>query len=559
MKRVALYARYSSELQNPTSIADQFRLCEVYAQRQGWRIVARFEDAALSGVGIQHRPGYQALLTAMRQTPPPFDVVLVEDISRLTREMGENDRLYRRLRLCGIVLIGVSDGIDTSRRGAPVEMAVKGLTNALFLDDLSWKTHRALTGLVERGLSAGGKLFGYRTVPMPEEPGVVKRQVDPEEAKIVRRIFSDYAGGRSMATIAHALNREGIPGPSRRGWSVSTIHTILHNEKYAGVWVWNKRQFLKDPDSGRRRSIAHPIDEWNRKEWPELRIVEDALWTAVQARLEHIRRQYGGGPGRPPRNGAGPVYSPYLLSGRVRCKVCGGRITAQKTTSRNGKVYRWYVCSVAKTRGAAVCGHRLSYRQDRLEAALMAEFLLAITPDMITWLTTAVNDRVAALLRDRDERAQDVKAELLRLEREAGNLIRFVREGGESSMVRAELRQTEAAIEALRVELGRAEQMVTPGLLVPRTWIEHRVERLGALLRGDPQRARLEMAKHLDGDLTLEPRRSVVAGERRVLIEGRVKVDSLLSNQEEVVSAVVACKGPQPPKSTRLTFEVAVV
>lgn len=68
------------------------------------------------------------------------------------------------------------------------------------------------------------------------------------ESDVVRRVFRDYAEGRSMRTIAHQLNAEGIPfpakdtkrGPTRRGWAVSTIYSMLLNEKYTGLWVWNK-------------------------------------------------------------------------------------------------------------------------------------------------------------------------------------------------------------------------------------------------------------------------------------------------------------------------------
>jgi site-specific DNA recombinase len=559
MKRVALYARYSSDNQSDLSIEDQLRLCEGYAERQGWTIVARFQDSALTGDAIRGRAGYHALLAAIRETPPRFDILLVENLGRLTRGMGEPDLLYRRCRLRGIVLIGVSDGIDTSRPGARMHVAMKGMQNAIFLDDLAAATHRGLTGSVRRGLSAGGRLFGYRTIPTPHEPGVVKRQVrariavDPVEAEIVRRIFSDYMGGMSMATIAHALNREGIPfpaketkrGPSRRGWAVSTIHSILHNEKYVGVWIWNKTQFVKDPDTERRRPIPRSPDQWDRQERPELRIIEPALWDAVQARLAAVRRDFGAGPGRPPRNGAAALYSRHLLSGLLSCKPCGARMTVQPSQRRkNGKGYRYgyYTCSFAKTKGPAICDHRVLYRQDRLEATLVAWFREATTPDMVTALVSTVNAKIAELLRGRDARAQSIKAELLRLESDAGNLVRFLKQGAEFERVRAELQTTEEAIAALRLELVQTESAEAVVPLVHRTWIERRLEQLGRLLQDDPPRARQEIAKHLDGGLTLAPRPSEL-GQRRAIIEGRVKPDSLLANQEGVVSAVVGCGG----------------
>ena len=129
MKRCAIYARYSSDLQSPTSIEDQQRLCRTYAKRQGWTVISVFEDAALSGFGIEHRPGYQQLLATALSSPAAFEVILVEDLSRLTRDMAELLRVTARLRLKGVELVGVSDGIATGRQGAKMHLAVKGLVN----------------------------------------------------------------------------------------------------------------------------------------------------------------------------------------------------------------------------------------------------------------------------------------------------------------------------------------------------------------------------------------------------------------------------------------------
>jgi hypothetical protein len=94
---------------------------------------------------------------------------------------------------------------------------------------------------------------------------------------------------------------------------------VLRNEKCAGIWVWNKTRFLKDPDTGRRRAVARPADEWVRQERPELRIADAALWEAVQARLRFVEAAFGRR--RPERIGgrAPAAYSPFLLSGLLRC------------------------------------------------------------------------------------------------------------------------------------------------------------------------------------------------------------------------------------------------
>jgi DNA invertase Pin-like site-specific DNA recombinase len=99
MRRCVIYARYSSDLQSPASIDDQIQLCRTYADRQGWVVVATHHEAALSGFGVEQRPGYQQLVAAAGATPRGFDTIVVEYLSRLTRDTGELLRLYHRLRL----------------------------------------------------------------------------------------------------------------------------------------------------------------------------------------------------------------------------------------------------------------------------------------------------------------------------------------------------------------------------------------------------------------------------------------------------------------------------
>jgi DNA invertase Pin-like site-specific DNA recombinase len=357
MKRCVIYARYSSDLQSPASIDDQIQPCRAYADRQGWVVVATHHDAALSGFGVEQRPGYQRLVAAAGATSPGFNTILVEDLSRLTRDTGELLRFYHRLRLKGIDIVGVSDGIASGQQGGKVHLTVKGLVNELYLDDLREKTHRGLAGSATRGLSAGGRIFGYRTVPVEaahrggKHTAPARFEIEPQEATIVRRIFRNYATGQSMQAIAFALNREGVHfpaqetqrGPHRRGWAVSAVRVILRNEKYSGVWVWNKRCFIKDPDTGRRRALPRPPEDWIRREHAERRIIDAALWEAVQERLA-FEKTYGVGPGQPPRGGAHVAYSSYLLSGVLRCGGCGARMVAQTTTRKKGTdVYRYGV------------------------------------------------------------------------------------------------------------------------------------------------------------------------------------------------------------------------
>jgi site-specific DNA recombinase len=562
MNRVARYARYSSERQSDTSLEDQLALCQRHADSRGWTVVATFTDGALSGFGVEHRPGYQRLLVESAQHPRLFDIVLVEDLSRLTRDMAELLRLYHRLKLRGIELVGVSDGIATGSQGAKVQLAVKGLVNELYLDDLREKTHRGLSGALGRGLSTGGRTFGYRALAVSDNAGRKDRapariQIDPCEAEVVRQIFEQYAAGRSLKQIAYQLNHAGIPfpakdtkrGPNRKGWAPSAIQFMLRNEKYIGRWIWNMTRFLKDPDTGRRRPLPRPESEWNIQARPELRILQQSLWDAVQSRLASMAQRFGRR-GRAPGD-ARVAYSPHLLSGLLRCAECGARMHAVTFTRRKGdRAYerKWYVCGFAKDKGPAVCRHRVYYPREWLEGAIAEKFRQAMTPAVVDALVCAVNATVASRVQLTDSRTTGLRSEIARLEVEASNLVKFLREGKDSPTVRAELERTDNALQQLRAELVQTETR-RPGPIphVHRTWVLNKLQHLHELLNRDPGRAKAEVMKHLDGDLRIRPLPSP-PGNKRAEISGTAKPSSLLATdgQEAAFATMVAGAGFEP-------------
>ena len=94
---------------------------------------------------------------------------------------------------------------------------------------------------------------------------------------------------------------------------------------------------------------------------------------------------------------------------------------------------------------------------------------------------------------------------------------------------------------------------------VPKSLRECRLERLDGLLRQDPQRAKVEILKRLDGDLVILPRPSTT-GERRAEISGRAKADSLLRDQEAVCLQVVAGARNhlQANRSLEFRFEIRI-
>ena len=110
--RTAAYCRYSSDQQREASIRDQLRNIETYCARIGWPMPALYQDQAISGAR-NDRPGYLSMLAAVEQGV--IDVLLVDDLSRLSRDHIACAQVIRRLKFAGVRVIGVSDGTDTAR------------------------------------------------------------------------------------------------------------------------------------------------------------------------------------------------------------------------------------------------------------------------------------------------------------------------------------------------------------------------------------------------------------------------------------------------------------
>lgn len=447
MRRVAIYARYSSAHQNERSIDDQVRLCREHAERQGWAVVEVYADYAISGAHLLTRPQARAMLEAARGGA--FDVVLAEALDRLSRDQEDIAGVYKRLTFAGVALITVSEGEVNE-----LHVGLKGTMNALFLADLAKKIRRGQAGNIERGVSAGGLGYGYDVVRQLDDKGEPVRglrAVNEEQAAVIRRIFAEYVAGRSARQIAHGLNRDGVPSPTGGIWRSSTINGnrargsgILWNDAYAGRLVHNRVRMVKDPETGKRVSRPNPQSEWQVREVPELRIVDDATWEAAQAVKERYTNLAGSRPARRPK---------HLLSGLLRCGCCGASMTVysgDKTrcaTRREGGA-----CSNDRTITLSAAAERITkgWRAKLLSAKAMAAYVTEYEKERRRLAADRARSQVKAAGRLREieaacERIVDqiaeglasetLKRRLLELEREAADLRNVIEAPEDANVV----------------------------------------------------------------------------------------------------------------------------
>jgi site-specific DNA recombinase len=361
MTRAAIYARYSSDNQREASIEDQVRQCRARIAQEGWQLGEVYSDHAISGATTL-RPGYQQMLEDARAGR--IDVLVAEALDRLSRDQENIAGLFKQLCFAGVRLVTLSEG-----EIGELHVGLKGTMNALFLKDLAHKTRRGLEGRVRQGKSGGGLCFGYDVVRKLDASGEAlhgERGINESEAAIVRRIFEEFAKGRSPRAIAQSLNKDGIAGPGGKSWGASTIYGnwrrgtgILNNELYIGRLVWNRQQFMKDPATGRRQARLNPENKWIVEEVPHRRIVDDPLWAAVKERQQHSRsRVVTNDKGIRSERARRPNY---LLSGLLKCGTCGGGFSKISQSH--------YGCSTARNKGT--CDNLLAIRRDRLEATVL--------------------------------------------------------------------------------------------------------------------------------------------------------------------------------------------
>jgi site-specific DNA recombinase len=500
--RAACYARFSSDLQRATSIEDQISTARRYAAEQGWQFDEShtFTDAAVSGASLD-RPGIQALRSVAAGRPLPFDVLLVDDSSRVSRDIADAIRLLQELKFAGVRVIYISQHIDSALESAETLVAVHGVVDSLYLREL---------GQLDRGFATGGITYGYRTVPVLDPSGKLdphghplllgKRvEILPDEARVVVQMFEWSAAGLGTARIVERLNRDGVPAP--RGnprWKDGAVKRVLVNEKYTGLLIFGKKTFERRP--GTHQQVARPVarDGWKVHERPELRIVSPDLWRRVVERRQEIRAALPACKGLM-RGRPGALFSRHLFSGFLHCAVCGGAMVT--TTGGHGSPR--YGCRQA-WRNAA-CSNRLTIRAKVADAYLLAGLKRELTdPATVKFAADTLSAELNRLIDDRPRLQQAAIAARDEVVRRLQRLIAAIEQGVDPATVSAAIAARQAELDRLNADVDRLDGPLRQRLAVIPVWVERQLLDLAGLLSEAPESTKPEF-RRLGLRISLEP------------------------------------------------------
>ena len=292
------------------------------------------------------------------------------------------------LRRKGIRVVSITEHADDSPTGKLMEAIIESV-DEFYSENLAQEVVRGMREAASRDFFLGSKApFGYKRVKISD--GAKERptlEVDPTTAPIVKEIFESSLRGNGLKEICKELNDRGITNRGKR-WYKGGLHYLLTNEAYTGTAVWGRTTKVEKAQDPVRVEGA----------WPALvsRELFDAVQQAMRDRAPKVQR-----PGR--------VGSKFLLSGLLKCGVCGRPYRAQGAKSGQ---FAYYVCGTLFREGAGTCSAR-SLNAPRVEGFIIDKTKERILTDgTITELVTLVAEEIDAMAGELSGRLEVIEAEL---------------------------------------------------------------------------------------------------------------------------------------------------
>ena len=384
----ALYARVSSERQDvDLSVSAQLRALKDYARANGYSVARQYIDEAESG-RVADRPQFREMIEEGSKAKAPFDVILVWKFSRFTRKREHAVAFKSMLRRKGIRVVSITEQAEDNATGRLLEGIIESV-DEFYSENLAQEVVRGMREAASRGFFlASNAPFGYKRVKVND--GAKERptlEVDPATAPVVREIFEKSLRGSGLKEICKELNDRGITNRGKR-WYKGTLHYVLRNEAYTGTAVWGR--------TSKGEKTQDPVRVEGA--WPALvsREMFEDVQQAMRERAPKVQR-----PAR--------VGSRFLLSGLLRCGVCGKPYSAQGAKSGQ---FAYYICGTLFREGAGTCSARY-LNAPRLEAFVVEKIRERIlTEETIIELVTLVAEEIDAMAGELSGRLEVIEAEL---------------------------------------------------------------------------------------------------------------------------------------------------
>lgn len=441
MKTAAIYARVStaSQAREGSSLSSQLEGCHDYAQRHDYTVVKEVAED-VSGATL-NRPGLDEIRDLAEAAQ--ISAVICLEPDRLSRDLAHTMLLTREFERRQTSLLFVNMPKESGPTG-DLMFNIKAVFAEFERSQILERTRRGKHKRAREGriLGTGKRPFGYQYIK-----GHGRYEIDEEEAKWVRQIFKWLnAEGLSMYQVAQRLTHAGVTTTTGKiRWAASSVHSIVSNTTYTGVFYWNKRKW-KQATNG---STPRPSDEWIAIPCPA--IISQSDFDLAQVRLQRNKELAQ-------RN----CKNQYLLRGLVRCELCGYGLVGHLSKST-----AYYYCngSLSRPQYDPTCRCSLKYiRADRLEKRVWDKLMERISNPLLIQKAFEETQQLTEQDRRRDdETLVSIHISEEELKREINMLLDLHRDGDidrETFRERmAVVKKQQQALESSRAEvLARVEQ-----------------------------------------------------------------------------------------------------
>ena len=333
-KRVAAYARVSSGKDAMLhSLSAQVSYYSSLIQKHGdWLYVGVYADEAKIGTK-DNRADFQRLIADCRAGK--IDMVITKSISRFARNTVTLLQIVRELKALGVDVFFEEQNIHTMSADGELMMTILASyaqeESRSASENQKWRIKRNF----EAGMPWNGTLLGYRMVDG-------RYEIIPEEAELVRRIYTLYLSGLGYAAIANKLNAEGVATRLERTWHQATIGKMLTNYAYTGN-LFLQRTYRKDHISKCSRPNRGELPMYHAEETHDP-IIAMETFNAVQAERERRAARFA--------NRTKPQGT-YPFTSLLVCENCGKHY--KRKPSHNSFVW---ICSTLNLQGKAACASK---------------------------------------------------------------------------------------------------------------------------------------------------------------------------------------------------------
>ncbi|WP_312258489.1 recombinase family protein [Romboutsia ilealis] len=424
-KKAVVYARFSSDNQRDESIDAQLRAINEYADKNNIKIVNQFIDRAKSATSDK-RPEFQNMIKFCEADTTGISMVIVHKLDRFSRDKYDSAKYKHKLKCNGIRVVSVLERLDGSPESVIMESLLEGMAE-YYSKNLA---REVMKGLKESALKHQTHLGG--TPPLGYDVAPDKTYIiNEEEAQAVKIIFDRYVNGYSYSQIIEELNELGYKTKrENKKFGKNSLYSILTNEKYTGVYVFNKTQ-RKGVDGKRNGHKQKSEEEIIKVEGGMPAIIDKEIFAQAQEMIQKRKKNPG----------AYKATTTYLLTGLIRCGECGHAMQGNKRKDAYGNEYVSYRCGCRKQKRE--CSNK-EIKRDYLEEFILQELENNILNDeAIPVLSKALNEKMNDKYESNAELLKNLEQKLDKVNKEINNILNAIMNGIVNNMLKDKLDELE--------------------------------------------------------------------------------------------------------------------